>query len=133
MTTLLILFSYLRPGLRCLSCLLFAHMIEMKLLAVTNSTAIEGVICVLEDTRRSIVSRNHGEPGNQVELWRLAMDNTGRLPVCRGLVSEKRNRHALRLAHRVAADSLKLTDRLKELWRPLQPCTRMIAPRITAR
>jgi hypothetical protein len=38
------------------------------------------------------------------------MDNAGRIPVCRGLVSEKRSKHALRLAVRVAMGSFKLTD-----------------------
>lgn len=45
-----------------------AHMIEIKLHLISNSTPVEAVICVLEDTRRSIVSRNHGEPGFPVRL-----------------------------------------------------------------
>lgn len=61
------------------------------------------------------------------------MDNTGRVPVCRGLVSEATQQHALKLDFRVAVDNFTLTDTLKELWRAFQPCMRIVVPRITAR
>lgn len=61
--TIMIDFPYLHPGLQCL---LSAQMIDVKLHLIVNSTPVEVVICVLEDTRRSIVSRNHGEPGISV-------------------------------------------------------------------
>lgn len=64
----------------------------MKLHLIVNSTPIEAVICVLEDTRRSIVSQNQEEPG--VPVVTLAMGNTGHVPVCRGLVSETTQQHA---------------------------------------
>lgn len=81
-------------------------MIDTKLHLIVNSTLTKSVICVLEDTRRSIVSRNNGEPGISV------VEDTGHLPVCRGLAPESQQ-HALKMAFRMAVDNSRLTDLLK--------------------